>query len=106
MRLLANPNLSFVPTLTSVAVGLSIVATVGAILRLNAAVQLKKCREKGELTNHIVATILLQRDLLSHLGVPLNQAAPDASAVATHDASKLPDASAVATHDASKLPDA
>jgi len=69
MLLISNPTWNFLPTFTAVALGLSIVGIVIAFLRVKAARSLRDAAEKGELTTHIVSQVLLQRDILSHMGV-------------------------------------
>uniref|UniRef100_A0A7S0AD22 Uncharacterized protein n=1 Tax=Pyrodinium bahamense TaxID=73915 RepID=A0A7S0AD22_9DINO len=69
MRLLSDKNFSFVPTFTAVAVGLSIVALVFSSLRLRAAVRLEASANSGDLTEQIVAQVLLRRDLIGQVGM-------------------------------------
>jgi len=69
MSLITHLTWQFVPTLTSIMVGIFIVGIVFSVLRKRAADQLLSCTAKGKLTPHIIQQVLLQRDVLVKVGV-------------------------------------
>jgi len=68
MDLLSSDKWQWVPTLFAVGIGLSVVAIVMSTSRLLAASKLLSLAKSGELTEYMIAQVILHRDLVVRVG--------------------------------------
>jgi len=68
LDLLSSDRFQWVPTLSAVSIGLSVVAIVMSTSRLVAAYKLSSLANSGELTGYIIAQVILHRDLVTRVG--------------------------------------
>jgi len=68
LDLLSSNRFQWVPTLSAVSIGLSVVAIVMSTSRLAAAYKLSSLANSGELTGYIIAQVILHRDLVIRVG--------------------------------------